>query len=811
MNLTTNNSFTSNTKKSLQQNFLDLIKENVISDLKDEGLQLNYKDYDNIEKTIIESFNQKVKNNNVKKITDVEDVTLDDIMTIKESNDDGYIEDLTETKTFDKLYKYITESQKPQEVKKVIKEQESKEVKEPIKESKSNKNIKELTNRRSKTKMSIIDRKKRKQIKESLNRIEQKRRKKNLKESVPGDGGFELPYHLDELLKEDPYYNFADPKNDRHLDALRAHLRNIDKNENVDEDELNEQEEYSDNEREPEWRRLEREKDQEYSNSSGEGPGNDKDRQYESEDDENEINFESVNNNKKVLRKQRILKKKLKEQFELFEQDDDEDVMDDIFDEEPKKDKKQDKPEDKQDDKLPKDDSKPEPKKDKPNFDKEPKQNKDDKDSKDSDKQKEDELLKKVKEMKPELKSKDLKIKMGKQLSEPKGFTFEVTDDKNKQVSNFVVIETGPKEEAKQEKPEDKISGKVEESLTEQDTNNIDEMTIGEFISKYPEQEDKLDLHSMYSEYVDKSNENDEGNYDTNKFTYEKDFMNVKIGQDSGLSKEDKNKLKSVLNESVNKRRKRRLKEQSLDDTVKKIAEEKTNETMDEIYNAVQEFISSQDILGKQTRTQGQQQEEDVEPSEGETPELDTENNEVPNKQQNTSGQSGTQEKPTKEDEQTPNEDGQDESKDVSLNELDYLFGGKDDQVEKESEDFEDIFGETENELDDMIFNGEDEYQEDFDLDELFKNETVNKETEDYLKESVFRLFDINPTKKQVDKVTSPKDYGPKGQERTSSIFPNKTRDYVGDQTMKFPTENPKQKQKEKSMEKLMTDLDKIF
>jgi hypothetical protein len=74
-------------------------------------------------------------------------------------------------------------------------------------------------------------------------------------------------------------------------------------------------------------------------------------------------------------------------------------------------------------------------------------------------------LIKKVKELKPELKSKDVKVKMDKKLSGTvNGFTFEVVDDKNKSVSNFIVIETGPKQEKKEMSPEDKVAGNVEES-----------------------------------------------------------------------------------------------------------------------------------------------------------------------------------------------------------------------------------------------------------------------------------------------------------------------------------------------------------
>lgn len=798
----TNEKFNDNTKKQLQQNFLDLIKENVISDLKDEGLQLNYKDYENIEKTIIESFNQKVKDNNVKKITEVEDVTLDDIITIKE-NDDDYIEDLTESQTFEKLYKYITESQKPQEVKKVIKEQENKNNN---KESKNN--LKESTNRRSKIKMSIIDRKKRKQIKESLNRLEQKRRKKNLKE---GDG------------HEGPIYGAFDDadktfENQINVGFIGYSGQKFD--ENKAQQIINKVFDNLDQEREQGKQfkivsgltaygiplMVYKEQDKRGYHTVGVACQEaksldcwDVDEEYiegENWGDESETFLSMLDRMVKIgggkqseqeYQKQQEMgieteKYELESLIEsvITEQDDDDDIMDDIFEKDNDTDDK--KPKDK---KEPKDD-KPEPKKDEPKKDfppkdtKEPKQKKEDKDL---DKGKEDELLKKVKEVRPELKT-QAKVKIGKPVPGINGFTFDVEDDKGKQVSSFVVIETGPKEEPKEEKPEDKISGKVEESnLMEQeiDTN----MTVKEFLNKYPEQH--KEIGDVYAEWKVEQSEDNNPDAATWKQFYDEPISNLKHDQ----------RIMDYIKESINKNRKRRLKEQSLDDTVKKIAEEKTNETMDEIYNAVQEYISSSDLLGHQTQTQGEESTEDIENTKPESTgeemsnETPPENNEVPNKQEQPSKEDVTEKT---ENEDVKSEENESKSEDVDLEGLDELFGENEEEEVKESQENDDydIFGETE------------EATEDEDFDEIFENE-------DYLKESFVRLFDINPKKNQVEKVTSPKDYGPKGQERVSSIFDNKTKDYVGDQTMKFPTENPKQKQKEKSMEKLMTDLDKIF
>jgi hypothetical protein len=49
--------------------------------------------------------------------------------------------------------------------------------------------------------------------------------------------------------------------------------------------------------------------------------------------------------------------------------------------------------------------------------------------------------------------------------------------------------------------------------------------------------------------------------------------------------------------------------------------------------------------------------------------------------------------------------------------------------------------------------------------------EDESENDEDYLKESFFRLFDINPTKKQVQRKTSPRDYSPKGQNEETKKF----------------------------------------
>jgi hypothetical protein len=71
-----------------------------------------------------------------------------------------------------------------------------------------------------------------------------------------------------------------------------------------------------------------------------------------------------------------------------------------------------------------------------------------------------------------------------------------------------------------------------------------------------------------------------------------------------------------------------------------------------------------------------------------------------------------------------------------------------------------------------MLFEGI--FDDDDDLIESDDGTLLDESTEEYLKESFFRIFDLgSPTKQQVQKKSSPKDYSPKGQEE-------QTKKYIG-------------------------------
>lgn len=74
------------------------------------------------------------------------------------------------------------------------------------------------------------------------------------------------------------------------------------------------------------------------------------------------------------------------------------------------------------------------------------------------------------------------------------------------------------------------IQQDLNESELFDDKQEILNMTIGEFIKEYPEQEEDLNLYEVYEDYVIKQNENDEGNYNKDNFDYS-NFLNIVIGE----------------------------------------------------------------------------------------------------------------------------------------------------------------------------------------------------------------------------------------------------------------------------------------
>lgn len=85
----------------------------------------------------------------------------------------------------------------------------------------------------------------------------------------------------------------------------------------------------------------------------------------------------------------------------------------------------------------------------------------------------------------------------------------------------------------------------IQQGITESEENelfgdeqNILDMTIGEFIKEYPEQEKDLQLEEMYENHRTEQNEDDQGNFNENTFDYS-EFLKCKIGEDSIIPEQD--------------------------------------------------------------------------------------------------------------------------------------------------------------------------------------------------------------------------------------------------------------------------------